>query len=327
MPQFAVPGAPNPGMPAAPPQFVGTYTSPFDSPDAYPPAPYPQAQHGQAQHGQAQYGQAQHGQVPYGQVQYGQPDRGTIVAPAFPALPPVAPPPVAPPAGIPAAPAPVVPTWDQAGRTRPVEPPTSPIVVVAAIIAGLLVVGAVGWFTLGGDDEATSGNNVAAGARLTETVPPSGPGPGQTKDLADGWVTYRVPDGAWMFDLPAVPTLPTALPSNPTVQVTYAKGAGNRFGFGWSQGQLAPGTDEGATLVEIMKGIAASRGAGNISPTVLNGATGPIVTATLDLTGGKALFVLRSVDRRPILAMVVAGLGEPDPAIANRMLDSFRPAG
>mgnify|MGYP000854640813 CR=1 FL=1 len=31
------------------------------------------------------------------------------------------------------------------------------------------------------------------------------------------------------------------------------------------------------------------------------------------------------VDRRPLVAMVIADLGEPDPAIANRMLDSFRP--
>ena len=74
-----------------------------------------------------------------------------------------------------------------------------------------------------------------------------------------------------------------------------------------------------------MRSIARSRGAGQINPVVLPTDRGPVVTAELRLTGGRALFVLRSVDRRPVIAMVVAGLGDPDPAIANRILDSFRP--
>jgi len=74
-----------------------------------------------------------------------------------------------------------------------------------------------------------------------------------------------------------------------------------------------------------MKGIALSRGATGIEPTVLPTDRGNVVTARLQLDSGSALFVLRSVDRRPLVAMVIADLGEPDPAIANRMLDSFRP--
>ena len=125
---------------------------------------------------------------------------------------------------------------------------------------------------------------------------------------------------------PGQASAPSPLPSNPTIQMAYGLTDTGRVGFGWSTGQLPEGTDEGAVLVEIMKGIALSRGARGIEPTVLPAPTGPVVTAELQLSSGSALFVLRSVDRHPVIAMVVADLTDPDPVIATRMLDSFRPA-
>jgi len=220
---------------------------------------------------------------------------------------------------------PVRPEWDRPRDPRNAEPPTSPVVVILAVVLGVLMVGAVGWFTLGPSGD---GDIAASGPDTTLTPVAADPNPiaGQTRPTGDGWVTYRTPDGSLLIDLPVVPASPQPLPSNPTVLVVYGVTDGGRVGFGWSSGQLAPGTDEAAVLVELMKGIALSRGAVGIEPTVLPAPTGPVVTATLQLTGGKALFVLRSVDRRPVLAMVVAGLGEPDPVTATRMLDSFRPA-
>ncbi len=222
---------------------------------------------------------------------------------------------------------PIAPAWDRAaqpGLRTATDPQTSPVVVVVAIVVGVLLVGAVGWFTLGSDrrDEVRANGPATT---LTPVARPAIPAAGQTRATGDGWVTYRTPDGSWLVDLAVVPSAPGPLPSNPTIQISYGKTDFGRVGFGWSAGQVAPGTDETALLVEIMKGIALSRGATGIEPTVLPTDRGNVVTARLRLDSGSALFVLRSVDRRPLVAMVIADLGEPDPAIANRMLDSFRP--
>ena len=254
----------------------------------------------------------------------GPPTAGSATAVLHGAAPPYAPP-YAPPVGGPGAPP--RPAWDRAGERRgPSEPSASPLAVIAAVVVGLLLVAAVGWFTFGDDDSSSSASSGPA-TTLTPVAAPSIPVAGQTRPIGDGWLTFRSPDGAWLFDTPVVPSAPLPLPSNPTVLMTYGPTDFGRVGFGWGQGQVAPGSDEAALLVELMKGIALSRGATGITPTVMASDRGPVVTATLQLTGGSALFVLRSVDRRPLVAMVVADLGAPDPAVANRMLDSFRPAG
>lgn len=221
---------------------------------------------------------------------------------------------------------PIAPAWDRAahpGLRGPAEPSTSPVVVITAVVVGVLLVAAVGWFTLAGDSSDDLSSTGPA-TTLTPVAAPAIPASGQTRPTGDGWVTYRTPDGDWLVDLAVVPSAPTPLPSNPTIQMSYGKTDFGRIGFGWSAGQVAPGTDETALLVDIMKGIALSRGATGIQPTVLPTDKGNVVTATLQLDSGPALFLLRSVDRRPLVTMVIADLGAPDPAIANRMLDSFR---
>ncbi|MBX7071298.1 MAG: hypothetical protein K1X38_18085 [Microthrixaceae bacterium] len=204
------------------------------------------------------------------------------------------------------------------------EDPAPRGLVVAAIVLGLLVVAGVAWLTLR-DTETSETATRRTTTSVTDTVAPRTPMRGQTRPIGDGWLTYRTPDGAWLFDVPAAPSVPQPLPFNDAIQMAYAEYQGGNFGFGWSDAQLLAGADETATLIDIMRSIARSRGAGQINPVVLPTDRGPVVTAELRLTGGRALFVLRSVDRRPVIAMVVAGLGDPDPAIANRILDSFRP--
>ncbi|MFN8051621.1 MAG: hypothetical protein U0Q22_09310 [Acidimicrobiales bacterium] len=266
--------------------------------------------------------------------------------PAYPAGPPTVPPPappqmpVPPPAppqvSVPPAPAPFPgppPAWAPpmgapASARRAGSDPTDSgaiVVTVTAAVLAVIVVGAVAWFTLGNRGEPAA-SAPATTVTVTPTVAPLGPFPGQAKPVGDGWFDYRSPDGAWVFQLPAVPTLPTPLPSSPTIDIVYAKPDGGRVGFGWAGAQLAPGTDETAILVDLMKGIAVSRGATGVVPQVLSDASGVAVTATLELRGGTALFVLRSIDRHPVVAMVVAGLGAPDPAVASRMIGSFKPA-
>jgi hypothetical protein len=187
--QFGVPGEPQRNQTqqfGQPPFGQPQYGQPKygQQPGQAPYAQQPGQPYGQPQYGQPQYGQPQYGQPQYGQPQYGQPGQP-------------------PPFGQPGAP------WGAPGGPGGQQPKGNKSTVIALIIAGVVVVAAIGvalFLVFGKDDITATADSAATGA----TASPSSSSPDRTSPSSSSSSSSDVGGG-----IPAASVPPDGLGDDP----------------------------------------------------------------------------------------------------------------